>query len=92
MRVELHRMSYDVGHLVISSVVHPLHRVEDASLYRFQTIFDMGHSTIQDAVAGVIEKPGLIHTTEVVDSCGIEAVHGFIVGMTVLWGFRLLLF
>ena len=46
MGVELHRMTYDVGHLIISAVVHTLHRVQNAALYGFQSVLDMWHGTL----------------------------------------------
>ena len=92
MRVELHRVAHDVRHLIISAVVHALHRVEDASLYGLQTVLDMGDGTIQDAITGVVQEPVLVHAAQVVYRCGIKAVYGLIVGMALLQGFRLLLF
>ena len=90
--VELHRVSHNVRHLVEASVVHPLHRVEDASLHGFQTVAQVGHGTLEDHVGGVIQEPVLIHATEVVYGCRVEAVHGFIVGMAFFLVFRRLLF
>ena len=92
MRVELHRVAHDVRHLIISAVVHALHRVEDASLHGLQTVLDMGDGTIQDAITGVVQEPVLVHAAQVVYRCGIKAVYGLIVGMALLQGFRLLLF
>ena len=54
MRVELHGMAHDVCHFIISSVVHPLHRVEDASLHGFQSVAQMGHGSLEDYVRGII--------------------------------------
>ena len=79
-------MTHDVGHLVVSAVVHSFHRVEYASLHRFQSVAQMGHGTLQDYIAGVIQEPVLIHAAEMVNRCGIKAVAWFIVGML----FRLL--
>ena len=92
MRVELHRVSHDIRHLVIAPVVHAFHRVEDTSLYGFQTVAQVGDGTFEDHVGGVIQEPVLVHATEVVNGCSVEAVHGFIVGMTLFLVFRRLLF
>ena len=81
MRVELHGVSHDVGHLIISAIVHSFHRVENASLHRFQTVAQMGHGSLQDYVAGVIQEPVLIHAAKMMNRCGIKAVTWFIVGM-----------
>ena len=90
--VELHRVTHDVRHLVEAAVVHPLHRVEDTSLHGFQTVAQVGHGTFEDHVGSVIQEPVLIHATEVVYGCRVEAVYGFIVGMTLFLVFRRLLF
>ena len=50
MWVELHSVPDDVCHLIISSVIHAFHRMQDASLNRFQTILYMWHSTLEDYV------------------------------------------
>ena len=47
VRMELHGVSYDVRHFVVSSVIHTLHGVQDAALHGFQTILDMRYGTIQ---------------------------------------------
>ena len=92
MRVELHGVSHDVRHLVVATVVHTLHRVEDASLHGFQSVAQVGHGSFEDHVRGVIQEPVLVHAAEVVYGCCIESVHGFIVGMPLLSASRLLLF
>ncbi len=79
MGVELHGVAHDVRHLVVASVVHALHRVQDAPLYGFQSILDVWHGTFQDHVGGIVQKPALVHAAEVVDSSSVEAVHWFIV-------------
>ena len=66
VRMELHGVAHDVGHLIISSVVHPLHGVEDATLYGLEAVADMWHGTIQDGVRGVVQKPGLVHAVQMV--------------------------
>ena len=48
--VKLHSVSHYVCHLVVSSVVHPLHRVEDTPLHGFQSVLDMWHGTLKDDV------------------------------------------
>ena len=90
--MELHRVAHDVRHLIISAVVHTLHRVKDAALHGFQAVLQMGHGAVEDAVAGIIEEPILIHAAQMMHGCGIEAVHGFIVGVAFLLALRLLLF
>ena len=50
VRVELHRLSHDIGYLGISSVVDAPHRMQHTSLYRLHTIHDMRHGPVQDHI------------------------------------------
>ena len=61
MRVELHRVSHNVCHLIISAVVHTFHGVHDTALYGLETIFNIGYGTLKDYVRSVIQEPILIH-------------------------------
>ena len=58
-----------------------VHGVEDAALYRLESIFYMGHSTLQNYVRSIIEVPVSIHAPEVVCSHGRmidrQAITGF---------------
>ena len=62
MRVVLHGMSYEVGHLVVTSVVLFLHRMQYAALYGFEAIVEMRHRTFKDNVGGIIQEPVLVHS------------------------------
>ena len=64
MGVKLHGMAHDVGHLIIAAIVQALHRMEDAALYGFQAIADMRHGTFEDDIRGVVEKPRLKHSRQ----------------------------
>ena len=66
--------------------------MENTALYGFQTVLDVRHSTVQNTVTGIIEKPVLVHTAEVVYCRSVEAAHGFIVGVPFYGTLRLLLF
>ena len=79
--VELHGVAHDVGHLVVASVIHALHGVQDASLHGLQSVLDMGHGTLQDHVGGIVEKPILVHAAQMVHGSCIKTVHGLIVGV-----------
>ena len=74
MRMELHGVSYDIRHLVIPSVIHALHRVQDTPLNGFQTILYMRNGTFEDYVRGIIQEPVLVHTTKVVYGRSIKAI------------------
>ena len=77
--VELHGVAYDVGHFVVTPVVHSLHRMENAALDGLQTVLDVGHGSLKDDIGGIVEEPVLVHATEVVHRRGVEAVGGSIV-------------
>ncbi len=64
--VELHGVSHDVCHLIISAVVHALHRVQDAALNGFQTVFYMRDGTVENGIGGIVQKPVLVHAAQVV--------------------------
>lgn len=83
MGMELHGVTHDVGHLVVSSVVHALHAVEDASLHGFQAVLDVGYGAFQDHVRRIVQEPVLVHAAQMVDGSGVETVHGLIVGVAV---------
>ena len=46
MRVILHGLTYDVGYLVVLTVINALHRVQDTTLHRLKTILDCGDGTL----------------------------------------------
>ena len=62
--VKFHSFTGNVGYFVVASIVHSLHRVQDAALHGFETIVEMGHCALQNHIGGVIEKPVLIHSSE----------------------------
>ena len=64
--VKLHRVSHDVGHLVIASVIETLHRVQDAALHGFETVAQVRHGAFQNNIGGIIQKPVAIHPGELV--------------------------
>ena len=82
MRVKLHGVTHDVGHLVVASVVHTLHRVKDTALHRFQAVLDMRHGTLQNNIRGIIQEPILIHTAQVMHHRSVETVHGLVIRVT----------
>ncbi len=61
MRMILHGVAHDVGHLVKASVVEGLHRVENAPLHRLEAVFNRGHGALKNHVAGIIKIPAAIH-------------------------------
>ena len=79
VRVKLHGVSHNVRHLVISPVVHALHRVQYASLHRFQSVLDVGHGALQYYVRCIVQKPVLIHAAQVMHCSCVKSVHGLIV-------------
>ena len=79
--MELHRVAHDVRHLVISAVVHPLHRVHNSSLHGLETVLDVGNGAVENRIRRIVEEPRLIHPRQVVHHRGVEAVHRLVVGM-----------
>ena len=64
MRVVLHGLSHDVGHLVVASVVDDLHGVQDTPLHGFEAVLDMGYGAFEDHVRSVVQEPVLIHARQ----------------------------
>ena len=81
VRVELHGVTHNVRHFIVSAVVHAFHGVHDTALHGLEAIFDIGYGTLQDYIRGVIQEPVLVHARQMVYRCRIETVHGFIVGV-----------
>ena len=81
MRVILHSSAHHVSDLVHTPVFHSAHSVQDAPLHRFQTVFNVWHSTVENNVRGIVEKPLFEHARQLVlHTIGIQ-VRGLIVGM-----------
>ena len=64
VRVVLHGLAHDVGHLVVTAVVAALHGVEYASLHGFQSILRMRHGSLQYDVRGIVQKPVPVHARQ----------------------------
>ena len=75
-------MTYDVGHLIISAVVHALHGVQNAALNGLQSVLDMWHGTLQNNIGGIVQEPVLIHAAQMVYGGSVETVYGLIVGVS----------
>ncbi len=61
VRVVFHRVTHDVSHLVETTVVEFVHRMQDTTLHRLQAVLDGRHGTFEDDIRGVVEKPILEH-------------------------------
>ena len=88
VRMELHGMSHDVGHLVVAPVVHTLHGVQDAALYRFETVVDVGHGPFENHVRGIIQKPILVHPAQVVCNAVMGICFRLVIGVCIVVLFR----
>ena len=62
VRVELHCLPHNVGHLVVAAVVDALHSVKHAALHGFQAVVDVRNGTVENDIRSVIEKPVLVHS------------------------------
>ena len=83
VRVKLHRFACNVRHLVVATVVHSLHRVENAALHGFQTVVKVRNGALQNHIGGIVQKPILVHPGEgmhvhlvVLDALRIEIAVG----------------
>ena len=63
--VVLHRLPDDVSYLDELATIHPLEVVEDTALHGLEPVIDMGYSTLEDDVGGVVEEPCLVHLRQV---------------------------
>ena len=62
--MEMHSITHNSRHLIITTILSLAHRVENTPLHGFQTILNMGHSTLQDNIRGIVQKPILVHTRQ----------------------------
>ena len=65
VRVILHGVSNNVGHLVVATILHFPHGVKDSALNGFQPIISMRYGTFENDVGSVVEKPIAIHVIDV---------------------------
>ena len=68
VRMVLHGLAHDVGHLVVAPVVDGLHGVENAPLHGFQPVLDMRHGALQDHVRSVVQEPVAVHARQFADA------------------------
>ena len=64
VRVVLHGLADDVGHLGVAPVVHLAHRVEDPPLHRLEAVDDMRYGPLQDHIGGIVQEPVLEHARQ----------------------------
>ena len=85
VRVELHGVSHNVGHLVVASVVQSLHAMEDTSLYGLESVVDVRYGTFQNHIRCIVQKPVLIHAGKLVFYPFFLGVYRFIIGVLVFF-------
>ena len=78
VRVELHGMAHDIGHLVETPVVEQLHGVEDTPLYRLQTVGKVRNGPLENDVRGIVEEPVLKHARELEFGIGLVGCRYFV--------------
>ena len=64
VRVELHGVTHDIGHLVEAPVVEQLHGMENAPLHRLQPVGQVGNGPLEYDIRGIVEEPVLKHSRE----------------------------
>ena len=73
MRVVLHRLTYDIGDLVVFPVIHRLHRMKNTALNGLQAILYRRYSTLQYHIRRIVQEPILVHTRQVILHSIIES-------------------
>ena len=64
MRMELHGVAHNIGHFVVTSVIHALHGMEDAPLHGFEAVHNVWDSAFQDYIGSIIQEPVLVHLVQ----------------------------
>ena len=62
MWVVLHSLTYDICNLIVTAILHALHRMENTTLNRLESILQVWHSALEDNIRGVVQEPILVHT------------------------------
>ena len=66
VRVELHRLSDDVGNLCVAAVIYTPHGVEYTSLHRLESVYEVWYSSVEDGVGCIVDVPVLEHAGQFV--------------------------
>ena len=66
VRMVLHGLSHDVGHLGVAAVVHLGHGVQHAALDRLETVHNVRYGTVQNGIRRIIQVPFLEHAGQLV--------------------------
>ena len=61
VRVVFHRVTHDVGHLVVTPVLQFVHRVENTPLHRLEAVIDIREGAVEDNIGGVVQEPLPVH-------------------------------
>ena len=64
MRVVLHGLTHNIGHLIEAAILNALHSMENTTLHGLKAIIQVGHGTLQDNIRGVVQEPILVHARE----------------------------
>ena len=81
VRVELHGVSDDVCHLVIAAIVQAFHAVQDASLYRLETVVYVGYCSFENYIGCIVQEPVLIHACKLMLDGSIFGINRFVIGV-----------
>ena len=61
VRMVLHGLAHDIGHLGVPAIVHFGHCVQHSALNGLETVHNMGNGTVQNGVGRVVQIPLLEH-------------------------------
>ena len=75
----LHCLADDIGNLVVLTVVHRFHGMQNTTLHRLETILNVWNGALEYYIACIVDKPVLIHAAQLVLGIGIMCVGRFVV-------------
>ena len=64
VRVILHGLAHDIGHLVVTTVIDGFHGVQNTPLHRLESVLHVRNGSFQDDIRSVIEEPITVHTRQ----------------------------
>ena len=66
MRMVVHGVAHDTCHLVETAVVHLVHGMQNAALYRLEAVLKIGHGAVENRIARVVQEPAVVQLFQVV--------------------------
>jgi len=67
MRMVFHGITDNIGNLIVTPVIQFAHRVQNPSLYRFQTIVHVRDGPFENNIGSIVQKPLLVHPVQMLN-------------------------